>query len=98
MHTNIQETINELSLSEKIDMIHGAALFKNGAVERLNIPALVMSDGPCGVRSLLPGILPLLMHPVMFLVKKQEVVAKILFLLPESIFTEPRFADVILNT
>lgn len=50
MHTNIQDIIDNLSLSEKIDMIHGAALFKNGAVERLNIPALVMSDGPCGVR------------------------------------------------
>lgn len=50
MHDNIDKIISELTLSEKIDMIHGKALFKNGAVERLNIPPVVMSDGPCGVR------------------------------------------------
>lgn len=50
MHTNIQDITDSLSLSEKIDMIHGAALFKNGDVPGHDIPALVMSDGPCGVR------------------------------------------------
>ena len=31
-------------------MIHAAGLFRSGAVKRLNIPSLVMSDGPSGVR------------------------------------------------
>ncbi len=34
----------------KIAMIHAAGLFRSGAVKRLNIPSLVMSDGPSGVR------------------------------------------------
>lgn len=42
--------IKKLTLEEKITLIHAGGLFRTGAVERLNIPALVMSDGPCGVR------------------------------------------------
>lgn len=41
---------NDLTLEEKIGLIHGAAFFKNAGVERLGIPPLVMSDGPMGVR------------------------------------------------
>ncbi len=40
----------ELSLREKISMIHGAGLFRTGGVERLGIPPIKMSDGPMGVR------------------------------------------------
>ncbi len=47
----VERLIDELTLDEKIAMIHGAGLFKTGAVERLNIPALKMSDGPMGVRA-----------------------------------------------
>ena len=32
-------------------MIHGASLFRSGAVERLGIPAIETSDGPMGVRA-----------------------------------------------
>ena len=46
----IKEIINELTLDEKISMIHGAAFFETAGVERLNIPPLVFSDGPMGVR------------------------------------------------
>lgn len=46
----IEDKINEMTLDEKIGLIHGAALFKNKGVPRLGIEALVMSDGPCGVR------------------------------------------------
>ncbi|MCR5415924.1 MAG: glycoside hydrolase family 3 protein [Pseudobutyrivibrio sp.] len=45
-----RDIIDKMTLDEKIKMIHGNELFKTGAVERLGIPALSMSDGPCGVR------------------------------------------------
>ncbi len=40
----------QLTLEEKIGMIHGSHLFATKGVERLGIPPLVMSDGPMGVR------------------------------------------------
>lgn len=40
----------QLTLKEKIGMIHGAQLFCTAPVDRLGIPALTMSDGPMGVR------------------------------------------------
>ena len=45
-----KELAGELTLDEKLGMIHGAQLFATKGVERLSIPALVMSDGPMGVR------------------------------------------------
>ncbi len=47
---SFQELIEQLTLSEKIQMIHASSSFTSGGVERLNIPELVMSDGPYGVR------------------------------------------------
>lgn len=44
------ELLAQLTLDEKIDMIHGVQLFQTGGVERLGIPPLKMSDGPMGVR------------------------------------------------
>ena len=46
----INDLISQLTLDEKIAMIHGAGFFKTAGVERLNIPPLVFSDGPMGVR------------------------------------------------
>lgn len=45
-----QELLQELTLEEKVGMLHGAGLFETAAVERVGIPALKMSDGPMGVR------------------------------------------------
>lgn len=42
--------VEELTLQEKIGMIHGAGLFRTGGVDRLGIPPVRMSDGPMGVR------------------------------------------------
>lgn len=47
----IDELLYQLTLEEKIDMIHGAAFFHTKGVERLEIPALMTSDGPMGVRA-----------------------------------------------
>lgn len=46
-----KEILKQLTLEEKIGMIHGAQLFATAGVKRLNIPPLVMSDGPMGVRN-----------------------------------------------
>jgi len=47
----IEKLLKEMTLDEKIAMIHGAGLFRTGAVERLGIPPLKCSDGPMGVRN-----------------------------------------------
>ena len=47
----IEELIKQLTLEEKISIIHGNGLFETGGVERLSIPPLKMSDGPMGVRA-----------------------------------------------
>lgn len=51
MERKIDAVLGALTFDEKIKMIHGAGLFRTGAVERLNIPPLKMSDGPMGVRN-----------------------------------------------
>ena len=42
--------VHELTLDEKITMVHGNTLFYTGAVPRLGIPAFRFSDGTMGVR------------------------------------------------
>lgn len=46
----IETLVSQLTLDEKITMIHAAGLFRTGGVERLGIPPLKTSDGPMGVR------------------------------------------------
>lgn len=48
--SQIEELLQQLTLEEKIGMIHGAGLFRTEGVERLGIPTVKMSDGPMGVR------------------------------------------------
>lgn len=47
----IENILTQLTLDEKIGMIHGNGLFRTEGVARLGIPLLKMSDGPMGVRS-----------------------------------------------
>ncbi len=46
----IDKLISEMTLEEKIGMLHGNSMFSTGGVKRLGIPELKMADGPLGVR------------------------------------------------
>lgn len=54
MEQQVEALASKLTLEEKISMIHGAGFFRTGAVDRLGIPALKMSDGPMGPRMEFP--------------------------------------------
>lgn len=57
MQNYIENLLSQLTLEEKISMLHGAGLFRTEGVERLGIPALHFSDGPMGVRGEYPDAL-----------------------------------------
>ncbi|SDT04087.1 beta-glucosidase [Mucilaginibacter mallensis] len=46
----IDYMLKRMTLEEKINMLHGNALFSSGGVKRLGIPELTCDDGPLGVR------------------------------------------------
>lgn len=46
----IDSLLTEMTLEEKVTMIHASASFTTGSVPRLGIPEWTMSDGPHGVR------------------------------------------------
>ncbi|UOB18736.1 glycoside hydrolase family 3 C-terminal domain-containing protein [Abyssalbus ytuae] len=46
----IDSLISQMTLEEKIGMLHGNSMFATAAVKRLGIPELTMADGPLGVR------------------------------------------------
>ncbi|HYX09032.1 MAG TPA: glycoside hydrolase family 3 C-terminal domain-containing protein [Bacteroidales bacterium] len=50
MEKKIDSLISQMTLEEKVGMIHASSSFTSGGVERLGIPEWVMSDGPHGVR------------------------------------------------
>src|ERR1044072_5175208 len=50
LQIKINRIIEKMTLEEKIDMLHGNALFSSGGVKRLDIPELTCDDGPLGVR------------------------------------------------
>ena len=70
MESKIERLLKELTLDEKIGMIHGKGLFETKGVERLGIPPLKLSDGPMGVRNEFPGDswvpvgIPMIMSPI----------------------------------
>lgn len=51
----IDAIIQELTLEEKVNMLHGMEFFRSGGVEAKGIPCLVSSDGPMGVRNQFAG-------------------------------------------
>jgi beta-glucosidase len=46
----INALIRQMTVEEKVNMIHASSSFTSGGVSRLNIPEIVTSDGPHGVR------------------------------------------------
>ena len=46
----IEQLIGQMTIEEKVNMIHASSPFTSGGVERLGIPEMIMSDGPHGVR------------------------------------------------
>lgn len=50
VEADVEALLSQMTLQEKVDMIHANSAFTSGGVERLGIPELVMSDGPHGVR------------------------------------------------
>ncbi|MBQ8724369.1 MAG: glycoside hydrolase family 3 protein, partial [Oscillospiraceae bacterium] len=47
---NIKEIISQLTLEEKAGLCSGGDFWHTKAVERLGVPAMMMSDGPHGLR------------------------------------------------
>ncbi len=59
MNEKVDALLGQMTLQEKISLLAGADMWHTPAVERLGIPALKLSDGPCGVRgsrSLIDGV------------------------------------------
>lgn len=50
IYRKIEAQIKQMTVEEKVSMIHASSSFTSGGVIRLSIPELVMSDGPHGVR------------------------------------------------
>ncbi|MBC7888226.1 MAG: glycoside hydrolase family 3 C-terminal domain-containing protein [Ferruginibacter sp.] len=50
IYQKIDAKIKQMTLEEKVGMIHGNSSFTSAGVQRLGIPELTMSDGPHGVR------------------------------------------------
>ena len=50
MNARIEELLAGLTLDEKVVMVAGVDLWHTGAVPRLGIPALKVTDGPAGAR------------------------------------------------
>lgn len=47
---SLDELIAQMTLEEKVHMLHGSGKFTSAGVERLGVPALTSTDGPLGVR------------------------------------------------
>ena len=58
MNSTIEELVQSLTLEEKAGLCSGRDFWRTKAVERLGIPAMMMSDGPHGLRAQKPDADP----------------------------------------
>lgn len=49
MVLNVEETIDKLTLDEKISLLAGGDTWHTVAIDRLNVPSIRTSDGPNGI-------------------------------------------------
>ncbi|CAM4212622.1 glycoside hydrolase family 3 C-terminal domain-containing protein [Paenibacillus alkaliterrae] len=47
---NIEELISKMTVEEKISLLAGGSFWNTQPIERLNIPAIILTDGPHGLR------------------------------------------------
>lgn len=52
LESRLDDLMSRLTLQEKVRLLAGASSFTLHGVERLGVPALTMTDGPTGVRSI----------------------------------------------
>ena len=52
LEDRVEDLLGKLTPEEKIDMISGINGFDVRPIERLGVPKMHMSDGPCGTRNL----------------------------------------------
>ena len=50
MHGLIEDLLSQMTIQEKVSMLAGADMWHTTSVQRLNIPALKVTDGPNGAR------------------------------------------------
>ena len=55
MPATVEELVHSLTLEEKAGLCSGQGPWHTKAVERLGIPAMMVSDGPHGLRAQRPG-------------------------------------------
>lgn len=46
----VERLLSQMTLEEKVGMVHANTMFSSGGVERLGVPSLKYTDGPHGVR------------------------------------------------
>jgi beta-glucosidase len=51
LDARIQNLLSQMTLEEKVGMVHGKSTFSSAGVPRLGVPDLWMDDGPMGVRA-----------------------------------------------
>ena len=56
MQRNIHDLVARMSLEEKAGLCSGADFWHTKAVERLEVPAMMVSDGPHGLRTQKEGV------------------------------------------